>query len=66
MTLDQAITHYGTIARLARALETTTQTVYNWRTRGAIPGLWQYKLECLTAGQLRAGSVGADRDQAAP
>lgn len=57
MKVQQAIDHYGSVYKLAYALEVTTAIVYNWiRKDGQIPELYTYKLEKITDGKLRANS----------
>jgi len=60
MTYDEALAVFGTQANLARALGITQSTVSLWGKgpRGektfAIPPHYQYKLEIITSGALRA------------
>lgn len=52
MTYDDAIKHFGSQAKLARALNVRQPSVYEWRERG-IPLVRQYQIERITLGRLR-------------
>jgi DNA-binding transcriptional regulator YdaS (Cro superfamily) len=52
MTKQQAITHYGTQAALARALGVNRAAINGWGD--AIPLGRQFQLEVLTGGVLKA------------
>ena len=52
MTLQQAINHYGTKSKLARALKVTPQAVNYWGDE--IPIIRQYQIQVLTRGKLKA------------
>lgn len=60
MTYDEALGVFGTQSNLARALGITQSTVSLWGKgpRGAksftIPRAYQYQLEVITGGKLRA------------
>jgi DNA-binding transcriptional regulator YdaS (Cro superfamily) len=53
MTYDQAIKRFKTQTGLALALGTTQSTVSLWKRTG-IPARWQYQLEVITDGELKA------------
>jgi hypothetical protein len=53
MTYNQVIAKFGTQVKLAAALGITQGTVSPWRKAG-IPPRWQYHLEVITDGALRA------------
>jgi hypothetical protein len=62
MTYQDAVRHFnGNASELARALGLGVRSVYNWRIRGRIPPLQQYRLEELTQGQLRRDSPAPSR-----
>lgn len=52
MTKDEAVSHFGTQAKLAAAIKCTQGTVAGWKS---IPELRQLQIERLTGGALRAG-----------
>ncbi len=54
MTPDQAIQHFGSISKLARALGLANPTIYDWLNAGAIPEPRQYQIELATCGRLQA------------
>lgn len=51
MTYTEALSHFGTQVKLARALGITQPTVSAWH--GEVPPPYQYQLEIITAGTLR-------------
>ena len=55
MTYQDAIAHFGTQVRLATALGITQPTVSIWG--GNIPPRYQYQLEVITSGKLRADAA---------
>lgn len=54
MTYEQAIAHYGTQVNLAAALGIKQPAVSQWGR--VIPPSYQYQLEVITGGKLRADS----------
>ena len=52
MTYDEAIGHFGTQVKLAEALGIAQPTVSCWNRE--IPPPYQYQLEVITRGKLRA------------
>jgi hypothetical protein len=52
MKTQDAIDHYGSIAKLAKALDVDRSAVLHWK--GSVPLLRQYQLEVLTKGALVA------------
>ena len=52
MTKQEAVTHFGSVARLAEALGITTQAIYDWPE--IVPQLRQFQLERITGGELTA------------
>lgn len=52
MTYDEALSRFGTQTALADALGITQSTVSAWRR--TVPARYQYQLEVITAGELRA------------
>lgn len=54
MTPKQAIKHFGTISKLARALGLSNPSIYDWLNAGEIPEARQYQIELATCGALRA------------
>ena len=52
MLYDQVIQHFGTQVKLAAALGITQPTVSQWR--GTVPARYQYQLEVITGGTLKA------------
>jgi len=53
MTYDQLIRHFGSQASIARALNLSSPSVWEWQTNG-IPDERQLELERLTDGKLKA------------
>jgi len=52
MTKQEAVTHFGSVAKLAEALGITTQAIYDWPE--TVPPLRQFQLERITGGILKA------------
>ncbi len=52
MKTDQAISHFGSYAALARALGVDQSAIRHWK--GEVPLLRQYQLQVITAGKLVA------------
>jgi|TARA_R100001530_G_scaffold129413_1_gene99740 hypothetical protein len=52
MTKQQAISHFKSVAALARVLGISTQAVYDWGDQ--VPELRQLQLEKITDGALTA------------
>ena len=53
MTLNDAITVYKTQRALADALGVTEAAVANWKSRGRIPDLQQFRLYHISGGKVR-------------
>lgn len=53
MTKTQAIQHFGSISKLAKALKVSYEAVRQWEE---VPELRQYQLELITKGVLRASA----------
>ncbi|QRY79657.1 Cro/Cl family transcriptional regulator [Pseudomonas sp. PDNC002] len=53
MTKKQAIQHFGSISKLAKALKVSYEAVRQWEE---VPELRQYQLELITKGVLRASA----------
>ena len=51
-TLDIAIQHFGTQARMARDLGISTQAITNWKFRGRVPVEQALKIESITHGAV--------------
>ena len=54
MTIEEVLSHFGSIQRVADVTGVTYQAVYKWREEQRIPGVRQYHFEVLTKGQLLA------------
>jgi transcriptional repressor of cell division inhibition gene dicB len=54
MTTEQAIKHYGGVAKLAKALGITKQAIAQWSD--SPPLARQYQLQVMTCGVLRASA----------
>lgn len=52
MTTKEAIDHYGSISKLAKALNIHAQGIYRWKE--CPPKLRQYQIEVLTKRKLKA------------
>lgn len=52
MTYDDLISHFGTQVAIADALGIAQPTVSSWR--GVVPPKYQYQVEVITEGALRA------------
>jgi hypothetical protein len=52
MTYADVLKFFGTQTAIAAALGITQPTVWSWR--GVVPKQYQYQLEVITAGALRA------------
>lgn len=52
MNYQQVIRHFGTQVKTAAALGITQSTVSAWR--GTVPARYQYQIEVITDGKLRA------------
>lgn len=52
MTYSDVLRHFGTQVAIAQALGITQPTVSAWD--GEVPSKYQYQLEVITSGQLRA------------
>lgn len=52
MTKQEALAHFGTVAKLAKALGISTQAIYDWPEK--VPALRQFQIERITNGQLQA------------
>jgi hypothetical protein len=52
MTLNEAVSYFGSLHKLARALGLNTQSVKTWKEQ--IPILRQYQIELATDGKLKA------------
>jgi DNA-binding transcriptional regulator YdaS (Cro superfamily) len=63
MSPKQAIDHFGSQAKLARALGVKQPSVFAWVAEGEIPLPRQYQIELATAGVLRA-DLPANRESA--
>lgn len=54
MTYDDLIGHYKTITEAANALSLSRQLVFNWKKRGVIPLIQQYRYQIVSNGELQA------------
>lgn len=54
MTVDEVEAYFGCGARACEAIGRSRQSFTNWRARGYIPLLQQYRLQEYTEGALRA------------
>lgn len=55
MTLQQALSHYGSRLALSHALQVWPETISRWQSKGSgIPYDKQCRLEVLTKGALKA------------
>lgn len=52
MTKEEVIEHFGSVARLARALKISTQAVYDWGD--TVPQGRQFQIQIMTNGILQA------------
>lgn len=52
MTYTDVLAHYGTQVAIAKALGITQSTVSAWG--GIVPAKYQYQLEVITEGAMRA------------
>jgi len=57
MTVQEAISHYGNITRMADSLGISRQTVYLWKGKKRIPFSRQTQIEVETKGKLKARSI---------
>ncbi|MBP6354093.1 MAG: hypothetical protein KA318_00185 [Nitrosomonas sp.] len=57
MTIDQAISHFGSASELCRALGIPLQNYTHWKNRGYIPLVAQYKIEKITNKKLKASEA---------
>jgi|JI10StandDraft_1071094.scaffolds.fasta_scaffold07502_15 hypothetical protein len=53
MKPKDVIAYYGSVARLAKAVDLTTQAIYYWKKVDRVPVEWQYRLEEDTKGELK-------------
>jgi hypothetical protein len=55
MLTSEAIAHFGTMAKLARALDTPRSAVWKWHheKKGQIPARYAARLHVITGGKLR-------------
>ena len=52
MTKQEAVSHFETVAKLAKTLGISTQAIYDWPE--TVPQLRQFQLERITNGKLKA------------
>jgi hypothetical protein len=52
MNYNSLLAHFGGLKRTAQALETSMQTVHQWKVRGTIPPKWQIKAYRRSDGRL--------------
>jgi transcriptional regulator with XRE-family HTH domain len=53
MTFEDMLTYYKTQRSIADALGVTESAVANWKSRGRIPSLQQFRLYYLSEGELK-------------
>lgn len=53
MNYNRMLSHFGGLKKTAQALETSMQTVHQWRVRGRIPPKWQIKAHRRSGGVLK-------------
>lgn len=54
MTLSEAVSHFGSLAKMARSLGVSTAATARWSNNDRVPMLRQYQIEKLTKGKLKA------------
>lgn len=54
MNLEQTLKYYGSIKNMADAIGVSRQTIYLWKSKGAIPYSRQAQIELETKGKLKA------------
>lgn len=54
MDIKAVIRHFGTQAKLAKAISTTQPAISNWKKRKRIPALQQLRIEAATGGKFKA------------
>jgi hypothetical protein len=57
MKPEAAIRHYGTMAKLARAIKVSRQAVWNWKDRNRIPLPAQLAIHNHSKGALRISGL---------
>jgi|14_taG_2_1085336.scaffolds.fasta_scaffold06632_7 DNA-binding transcriptional regulator YdaS (Cro superfamily) len=55
--INNAITHFGGKAELAKAMNTSSQNVYNWSQKGTIPASNALQIERVSGGKIKARDV---------
>ena len=53
MNYNRMLAHFGGLKQTAQALDTSMQTVHQWKVRGRIPAKWQIKAFRLSGGELK-------------
>jgi hypothetical protein len=53
MNYNRMLAHFGGLKKTAQALETSMQTVHQWKVRGNIPPKWQIKAHRRSEGRLK-------------
>lgn len=56
MTCNQAINHFGSVAKLAAKIGYNRRAVYHWKAAGRIPPKAQRLIQAATRGKLKAGA----------
>jgi len=61
MDIKTVIKHFGTQAKLAKAINATQPAISNWKKRKRIPALQQLRIEQATGGKIKADRNILDR-----
>lgn len=62
MTIEEAVSYYGTAVKLCRELGIAKQNVTHWRKRGYIPFYQQLRIQEFSDGQLKADAGGRENE----
>lgn len=60
MMIEEAISYYGSAAKLCKALGVAKQNMTHWKRRGYIPFYQQLRIQELSQGALKAGIEGRE------
>lgn len=63
MKPEEVVKYYGTMYKFSKKTGMSATSIFNWKKKGYIPELSQYKLEFLTNGALKADKALADKKE---